>query len=69
MSVEERREFAKEGEGMDLVAEKEGEVVSIITRSGIPRVTAGMKVNKGDILVEGGVPIYNDDGTVKRYDY
>ena len=69
ISVEERRDFAKEGEGMDLVAEKEGEVVSIITRSGIPRVTAGMKVNKGDILVEGGVPIYNDDGTVKRYDY
>ena len=69
ISVEERRDFAKEGEGMDLVAEKEGELVSIITRSGIPRVTAGMKVNKGDILVEGGVPIYNDDGTVKRYDY
>lgn len=69
ISVEERGDVAKEGEGMDLVAEKEGEVVSIITRSGIPRVTAGMQVNKGDILVEGGVPIYNDDGTVKRYDY
>ena len=57
------------GEGMDLVAGKEGEIVSIVTRSGVPKVTAGMTVARGDILVEGGVPIMNEDGTVKRYDF
>ncbi len=56
-------------QGMDLVAGKDGEIISIVTRSGIPKVSAGMEVKKGDILVEGGVPIMNEDGTVKRYDY
>ncbi len=56
-------------QGMDLVAEKDGVVISIVTRSGIPKVSAGTEVKKGDVLVEGGVPILNDDGTVKRYDY
>lgn len=56
-------------QGMDLVAEKDGVVISIVTRSGIPKVSSGMEVKKGDVLVEGGVPILNDDGTVKRYDY
>lgn len=55
--------------GTDLVAEKDGVVISIITRNGIPRVTEGMEVKKGDILVEGGIPILNEDGTVKRYDF
>lgn len=57
------------GEGMDLVAEKDGVIISIVTRKGVPKVTAGTEVKAGDILVEGGVPIYNDDGTVKRYDF
>ena len=30
---------------------------------------AGTEVKKDDILVEGGVPIYNDDSTIKRYDF
>lgn len=58
-----------EGEGQDLVAEKEGEVISIVTRSGVPKVTAGTAVAEGDILVEGSIPIMNEDGTVRRYDY
>ncbi|MDE7287484.1 MAG: sporulation protein YqfD, partial [Lachnospiraceae bacterium] len=58
-----------EGEGVDLVAGKEGEIVSIVTRSGTPKVTAGTLVNEGDVLVEGGVPIMNEDGTVRYYDY
>lgn len=56
-------------EGQDLVAEKEGEVISIVTRSGVPKVTAGTAVAEGDILVEGSIPIMNEDGTVRRYDY
>ncbi|GFI47073.1 hypothetical protein IMSAGC019_02395 [Lachnospiraceae bacterium] len=69
ITIEERNSEAAEGEGMDLVAQKEGEIVSIVTRSGVPKVTAGVIVNKGDILVEGCIPILNEDGTVKRYEY
>ena len=54
---------------MDLVAGKEGEIISIVTRSGVPKVTAGAAVVKGDVLVEGSIPIFNEDGTVRRYDY
>lgn len=57
------------GEGMDLVAQKDGVIVSIVTRSGVPQVTAGTEVKAGDVLVEGGVPIHNDDGTIKRYEF
>lgn len=69
ISVEENRTSLPEGEGSDLVAGKEGEIISIVTRSGVPKVSAGMTVKKGDVLVEGGVPILNEDGTVRRYDY
>lgn len=62
-------EINEENTGMDLVAQKEGVIVSMVTRSGVPLVKTGAEIHKGDILVEGGVPIYNDDGTVKRYDY
>ena len=55
--------------GMDLTANKDGVVVSMVTRSGVPLVHIGDEVKKGDILVEGAVPIYQDDGTVKRYEY
>ncbi len=65
----ERKEDDGASQGMDLVAGKDGVIISIVTRSGIPKVSAGMEVKKGDILVEGAVPILNDDGTVKRYDY
>lgn len=56
-------------EGMDLVASKEGMIMEIVTRTGIPRVKAGDTVSKGDILVEGGIPIMNDDATVRYYNY
>jgi len=72
IKVENTKDAAENEEdvqGMDLVAGKDGVIISIVTRSGVPKVSAGMEVKKGDILVEGGVPIMNDDGTVKRYDY
>lgn len=59
----------EENIGMDLVAQKDGVIVSMVTRNGVPLVKEGAEIQKGDVLVEGGVPIYNDDGTVKRYDY
>ncbi len=70
ISVEDKAESPVENEeGMDLIAEKDGIIVSIVTRNGVPKVTAGMEVKEGDVLVEGGVPIYNEDGTIKRYDF
>ncbi len=69
ITIEEKKSDAAAGEGMNLVADKEGEVVSIVTRSGVPKVTAGTIVSKGDVLVEGCIPILNEDGTVKRYEY
>lgn len=56
-------------EGTDLVAEYDGAIVSIIVRSGVPMVSIGDKVEEGTVLVEGKVPIYNDDGTVREYIY
>ncbi len=53
----------------DLVAERDGKIVSIIVREGVPQVTAGTEVKKGDVLVAGSVPVYSEDGTVRKYNY
>ena len=53
--------------GTNLVAEYGGTIVSIIVRSGIPKVAIGDVVEEGAILVEGLVPIYNDDTTIREY--
>lgn len=55
--------------GSDLVAEEDGIIVSMVTRQGVPQVAVGMEVKKGDILVSGSVPVYNEDTTVKFYQY
>lgn len=57
------------GEGMDLIAARSGTVSYIITRSGVPQVSLGDTVEKGDILVSGAVPVYNEDATVRRYQF
>ena len=62
-------EEQKPSQGMDLVAEFGGTVVSIIVRSGVPKVSVGDVVEEGTVLVEGKVPIYNDDATVREYRY
>ena len=56
-------------EGMDLIAAKAGMVSYIITRSGVPQVVLGDTVNEGDVLVSGAVPVYNEDTTLRRYQY
>lgn len=53
--------------GSSLVAEYEGVIVSMIVRSGVPKVSIGDTVEKGTVLVEGLVPIYNEDTTVREY--
>ncbi len=58
-----------ETQGMDLVAERDGTVSYIITRSGVPQVALGDTVQKGDVLVSGAVPVYNEDTTIRKYQY
>ncbi len=60
---------AKNEFGSDLVAEEDGVIVNMVTRQGVPQVSVGMEVKKGDILVSGSVPVYNEDSTVKFYQY
>jgi similar to stage IV sporulation protein len=56
-------------QGTDLIAERAGTVSYIITRSGVPQVELGDTVEKGDILVSGAVPVYNEDATVRKYQF
>ena len=60
-------EETKKAGGTNLVAEYGGIVVSMIVRSGIPKVAIGDTVEEGAVLVEGLVPIYNDDTTIREY--
>ena len=56
-------------EGTDLIAEKDGVIKEIVTRSGVPMVHAGDEVKTGDILVSGRVEIKNDSQEVVGYQY
>ena len=53
----------------DLYADKEGVVVSMIVRSGVPQVKIGDVVEMGTLLVSGSVPVYNEDATIRKYQY
>lgn len=61
--------FQKEDGGMDLAAEYDGTIVSMIVRRGVPKVSIGDTVEKGTILVDGKVPVYREDGTIREYQY
>ncbi|RDU23078.1 sporulation protein YqfD [Anaerosacchariphilus polymeriproducens] len=54
---------------MDLIAKKDGIIENIITRRGVPQVTKGSTVKKGDILVLGRIEILNDAKEVCDYQY
>ncbi|MFP3152956.1 sporulation protein YqfD [Lachnospiraceae bacterium ZAX-1] len=53
----------------DLIAEKEAQIYSILTRIGTPYVQKGVVVQQGDLLVEGKIPIYDDNGEIAHYQY
>ena len=55
--------------GYDLISSVDGEVYSIIVRKGVPLVKQGDVVTKDMILVEGRIPVKNDDGTIREYIY
>ncbi len=50
-----------------LLADYDGIIKSMIVRSGEICVEIGQEVKKGDILVNGCVPVYAEDGTIKNY--
>ena len=66
---QQRREAADWEYGADLVAARSGVIVEILTRSGVPKVKLSDTVEKGDVLVSGQVPVNNDDGTVREWQY
>ncbi len=53
----------------DLVADKSGVIVKMITRQGVPMMTVGQKCKKGDLLVQGRIDLQNDAGEIVRYAY
>ncbi len=65
----EYNEDLQEGTLDDLAAGISGTVVGMVTRKGVPLVKIGDKVQPGDILVEGRVPIFDNDGNIISYDY
>ena len=54
---------------MDIIADKDGMITSIITSKGRPMVKAGDMIKKGDLLVSGSIEMYNDAAEVIGYQY
>ena len=55
--------------GQDLITNYDGTVVSMIVRKGVPKIAIGEQVVSGTVLVEGRVPVMNEDATVREYRY
>ena len=51
----------------NITATVSGNVISMITRAGVPQVKVGDSVNAGDVLISGIIPIMNDDETMRTY--
>lgn len=58
-----------EFEMSDIIADKEGIITSIITRSGTPLVKTGDAVKEKDILVSGNIVINNEYGELIKQEY
>lgn len=56
----------EENNSYNIVADTDGLIESIIVRKGIPKVKQGDIVTQGTVLVEGIVPVMNDDGTLRE---
>ena len=55
--------------GSSIYATVDGVIDSIYVQYGVPMVKKGAEVKAGDLLVDGRVPVYNEDQTVKHYQY
>ncbi len=56
-----------EGESGDLRATVSGNLISIVTRNGVPLKKNGDPICKDEVIISGIIPIYNDDGTMRDY--
>lgn len=53
----------------DLIADTNGQIVSISVNKGQKRVHKGDYVKKGDVLITGEIPVIGDDQTPESYQY
>lgn len=60
----EENEFAS-----DILATRDGTLVSIVVRAGVPLHKAGDTITRGEKLVSGCIPIYNNSDTTDIVDY
>jgi len=56
-----------ETRGTNIVANEAGTITSIVTRNGVPKVKAGDWVEKGQVLVAGGVPVYDEGKNIINF--
>lgn len=68
-TFKEETDVSQEEHPTDLVAETDGVITEIVTRSGVPQVYVGDTVKAGDILVSGRIEVKNDSGEVVGYQY
>ncbi len=55
--------------GSSIYATVDGIVQSVYVRNGVPMVKKGAEIKKGDLLVDGRVPVYNAEQTIAYYQY
>ena len=53
----------------DIVADKAGTIVQMVTRAGVPLKKQGEECEVGELLIQGQVEILNDSKEVVRYEY
>ena len=61
-----KNSIEEDSSGRDMVSAHDGIIESMIVRKGVPKVKIGDKVTIGQVLVEGIVPVFAEDGTVKE---
>lgn len=59
-NMDTHKDTSTEEDPCDIIADKTGVVVSVVTRSGIPQVQVGSQVTFGDVLISGTVDVLND---------
>ena len=58
----------KDKSACDIMAERDGEIIKMITRSGLPRKKVGDLCKKGEILVSGILELKDDNQEVVKYE-
>lgn len=68
-SLDQNFNISKHVEPYDIIASETCQITDIIIRKGISKFQTGDYIKKGDILVSGQIPIYNDDKEITNYQY